>query len=100
MRTEPHKIKVRVVRFSINKDEVGPHMAVAVIAPFAGQRMIETAAWQRRVHCEHLYDRGQFSIERLATSAGFFAPVVAFEAVRVPNRPHSGSPQAYQGSRQ
>ena len=41
MRAEPNKLEARVVRLSINQDQVGPDVAVAVIAPLAAERMIE-----------------------------------------------------------
>ena len=44
MRAEPDKLKARVVRLAVDQDEVGPDVAITVIAPLAAQRMIEIAA--------------------------------------------------------
>lgn len=94
MRTEPHQIEVRIVRLSIDENEVGPDMAVPVIAPFAGQRMIEVSARQRNVRHEQPDDLGECSIKLLAVPSRLFALVVALEAIGISNCPHSGSPTA------
>ncbi len=36
--------EIVIIRLPVDDDEVGPDVAVAVIAPFAGQWMIETSA--------------------------------------------------------
>jgi len=44
VRAEPNKLEAGVVRLSINEDQIGPDVAVAVIAPLAAERMIEIPA--------------------------------------------------------
>jgi len=45
MRTKPDEIEV-AIRLPIDEHKVGPYVTVAVIRPFAGQRMIEKAPWE------------------------------------------------------
>ena len=44
MRAQPDKFEARVVRLAVDQDEVGPDVAIAVIAPLAAKRVIEIAA--------------------------------------------------------
>jgi len=55
MRTETDKLKACIVRLAADQNEVGPDMAVAVIAPLAAERVIEIAPGQRLVLREHRY---------------------------------------------
>ena len=90
LRAEPDKLKTRIVRLSVDQDEVG-----AVIAPLATERVIEIAAQQRLVLRQHGDGFEQGGIEALAVPSGFLAPVVATEAAGVFNNPHSGSGAAF-----
>lgn len=63
-------------------------MTIAVIAPLAGQWMVEMAVRQRHVGRKQADDFIQFGIKALAALSGLFAFVIAFEPVRIPNRPH------------
>jgi hypothetical protein len=40
MRAEPDKLKGRIIRLAVDKNEAGSDVAVAVIAPLAAERMI------------------------------------------------------------
>ena len=80
LRAEPDKLKTRIVRLSVDQDEVGADVAVAVIAPLATERVIEIAARQRLVLRQHGDGFEQGGIEALAVPSGFLAPVVAAEA--------------------
>ena len=44
MRAEPDIFEARIVQLAVGQDEVGPDVAIAVIAPLAAERMIEIAA--------------------------------------------------------
>ena len=66
-------------------------MAIAMIAPFAGQRVIEIPARERLIGRKQVNDLHQKLVEPLAENARFFPSVIALEAVRVFNRPHSVS---------
>jgi len=46
MRTKPHELQNIGVRLAINEDEIGPNMAVAMIRPVAGQRVVAIAQCQ------------------------------------------------------
>src|SRR5438132_7850744 len=93
MRTEAYQFQAFAVRLSVDENQVRPDVAVAVILPFAGKRVIEIPTRQGPVGREHVHCLHQEGLELLAVPAGFFAPVVALEARRVSNRPHSIAPQ-------
>lgn len=88
MRTEADQIQISVVRLAINENEVRLHGAVAMIAPSAGQQMIEIGARQWNIGREHFDNFGQITIEHLTALARFLAFAIALEAAGVPNRPH------------
>ena len=46
---ESDKFETGRVRFAVDENEIGPNVAIAVIVPFAGQRVIEVATRQRLV---------------------------------------------------
>jgi hypothetical protein len=63
-----------------------------MIAPFAGQRMIEVAAWQGLIRSQHVHDFHQGLVQRSpAALSRFLAPVIPFEAVGIFNNPRSDS---------
>jgi len=47
MRAKAHKFEAVVVRLAVDENEIRPDVAVAVIVPFAGQRVIEIPARRR-----------------------------------------------------
>ena len=89
MRTETHEFETVIIRLAIDENEIGFDMAVTVIAPFSGQRMIEIPARQRSICGEQVDDLRQESVELLAVPPGFLAHVVMLEAGGVFNLPHS-----------
>jgi hypothetical protein len=56
MRAKAHKFEAVVIRLAVDENEIRPDVAVAVIAPFAGQLVIEIPARQRRVGGEQVDD--------------------------------------------
>jgi hypothetical protein len=46
MRTETHEFEIIDVWFPVKQNEIRPNVAIAVIAPFARERVIEVASWQ------------------------------------------------------
>ena len=54
MRAEAHEFEAVVIRLAVDENEIRPDVAVAVIAPFAGQWVIEIPARQRRVGGEQV----------------------------------------------
>lgn len=54
MRSEAHQFEAVVTRFAVEKNEIGLDMAVAMVAPFARQRMIEIAARERPISSEQI----------------------------------------------
>jgi hypothetical protein len=55
MRAEANQIKVLVVGFPINQDEIGPDMAVAMIGPFTKKRVINVNAGQGHISGEQIH---------------------------------------------
>src|SRR5450830_523590 len=100
MRTEPHEFEIMVVWFPINQNEIGPDVAIAVIAPLARERVIEVASRQQHIRSQHVDGFHQNGINLFAMPYGFLAFVVALDAVGVLNLPHSGSREVFRESRQ
>ena len=66
MRTESHELERVGVRLPIDQHEIGPNVAIAVIALLANERMIEMPAWQRFICCQQVNDLHQESVKPLA----------------------------------
>lgn len=49
MGADPHKLERFIVRFAINQHQIGPYMAIAVIFPVAGQRVVVVVSGERRI---------------------------------------------------
>lgn len=99
MGAETDEIKARTIRFAINQDEIRPDMAVAVIGPFATERMVEIPSRQRVIICQYRDGFQQRRIEVPTVPSGFLAAVIALKAASVPNIPHSSPQSAPQASR-
>jgi hypothetical protein len=66
VRTETHKLKVVVIWLAVNEHEIGPDVAIAMIAPFSRQGMIEVAARQWRIRSQQIHGRHQERVQLLA----------------------------------
>jgi hypothetical protein len=71
MRAKAHKFEAVVIRLAVDENEIRPDVAVAVIAPFAGQWVIEIPVRQRRVGGEQVDYFHQYGVQLLAVPAGF-----------------------------
>ena len=71
MRTETHEFEIMVVWFPVNQNEIRPDVAIAVIAPLAGERVIEVASWQQRIHSQHVDGFHQNDIKLFAVRPAF-----------------------------
>src|ERR1700693_431288 len=91
VRAEADKVQARLVRLAVDQDEVGPDVAIAVIAPLAAERVIEIPPRQRLVLFPHRHGLPARGIEVLGAPPRLLPLVVAPEAAGVPNSPHSGS---------
>src|SRR5215475_9293752 len=89
MRAEPDKLKVRIIRLTVDQNEVGSDVAVAVIAPLAAERMIEIPPRQWLVLRRDGDGFEKQGIEALGLPSGFLAPVITAKAAGVFNNPHS-----------
>jgi hypothetical protein len=52
MGAEAHQLQGRGIRLSVNQHEVGPEVAIPVILPVAGQRVIAIPVWQPGIGCK------------------------------------------------
>jgi hypothetical protein len=59
MRARAYEFKAALIQLAIAENEIRPEVAVAVIAPFAGQWVIEIPTRQRCVGCEQVDDHHQ-----------------------------------------
>ena len=88
MGAQPDELQSLVVRLAVNQNQIGLYMAVAMIFPFAAERMVAMACFQ----CFILHQRTQHSHHFLRESAGMtpfhFTLVVSFELAGAFNRPH------------
>lgn len=91
VRSEAYEFERLGIRLAVDENEVRPDVAVAVIGPFTGQRVVEVTPGQRFVGNEQVHDRHQRGIEALAMPPRFLAFVVTLEAPGVANLPHSDS---------
>ncbi len=57
MRAETHKLQHCVIRFSVDQHQVGLDVAVTVVFPVAGQRMVAMPLGQWLVVGQRLHDR-------------------------------------------
>jgi hypothetical protein len=55
VRAEANQIKVFVVGFPVDQDEIGPYMAITVIGPFTKKRMIDVAVGQGPISGEQIH---------------------------------------------
>jgi len=60
-----------IIRLAVDEKEIRPDVAVAVVAPFAGQWVIEIPARQRRVGGEQVDDLHQQGVQLLAWRPDF-----------------------------
>ncbi len=88
MRTETHKLQDLGIWFSVDQYEIGFNMAIAVVFPGAGKRMIAVFFGQGLVGGQNHNDRQQVLIKRGAMLAFCFALIVSLEARGPFNRPH------------
>ncbi len=79
MRAEADKLKAGFIRLAVDQDEVGLDVAVAVIVPFAGKRVIEIPPGQRLVLRQQCHSFQESGVEALAVPSRFFLFVIAPE---------------------
>jgi hypothetical protein len=70
MGAKAYEFEAVVIRLAVDENEVRPDVAVAIIAPFAGQRVIEIPARQRRVGGEQVNDLHEQCVQLLAVPTG------------------------------
>jgi len=87
MRTETHKLQHCVIRFSVDQHQVGFDVAVTVVFPVAGQRMVAMLLGQRLVVGQRLHDRHEVIRQRFAVRTFGLAFQITLELPGLFNRP-------------
>jgi hypothetical protein len=85
---EAHQFETFSVGLAVDQDEVRADVAIPVVLPFSGKRVIDLARRERRIDHQKLKGFPKQIVEFLAEDAGFFTPIVPFESAGVFNRPH------------
>src|SRR5262249_49914867 len=98
VRAEPDELERRGIRLTVDQNEIRLDVAVSMILPFAGKRMVEVPMRQWFVGGQKLHGRHEFGIEAATVPPRFFSSVVALELSGALNRPHSGSPTTHRAS--
>jgi hypothetical protein len=60
------------VRLAVDEDQVGADMTIAIVFPFASQRMIDIARWLRSIDGQKFEGLSKQQVEFLAKDAGIF----------------------------
>ena len=89
MRAEPDKFNRPIIRLAVDQDEVRPDVAIPAIAPLASKRVIKVSPWQILIVRQNRDGFEEMSIKLSAVPPRFLAFVIATEAARVSNTPHS-----------
>jgi hypothetical protein len=71
MRAKAHKLEGIGVRFAVDENEIRLQMTVAVILPFAVERMVEIPAWQRRVRRQQIHYLHELGVQILSVPIDF-----------------------------
>ena len=88
VRAQTRKIKVIAIRLATDQDQVGPDMAVPVILPRTGQRMIPVPRGKRPIPGNVGQDICKIIIRRLCEAAFPLPPVVPLEGCCPSYPPH------------
>ena len=92
VRTKTDKLKHIAIRFAVDENEVGLHMAVATVRPFARERMVPITYRQSHICAEQLHELVKLIRKETTVLAPGLALQVAFEARGELNRPHPDRP--------
>ena len=90
MRSEASQLQRIRIGPAIDQHKVGPDVAIAKVAPLAGQRMIPMSDLKRPILCQCQHDRRQIMIEGRPVTASQFPSEVALEGSGALNPPHGG----------
>ena len=85
MGAEADEFEAVVVWLSVDQDQVGADVAVAVVGAVAGQGVVDVAAGEGGVGGQQVNHFGQERIQFFTQEPGFFTAVVALEAAGVSN---------------
>lgn len=99
MRAKAHKLETIGTRFAVDEHEIRLKMTIAVILPFAGERMVEIPAWQRRVRGKQIHYLHEHGVQLFSMPIGFCSLIVPLKACSVFNVAHSNLAAVCQASR-
>ena len=88
MRAKPHQLQRRFIWFAVDQHQIGLYVAIAVVFPFAGQRVIAETWLQRRVRCQCTDKGDEIALQCLAVLTFALALQVFLELAGLLNRPH------------
>ena len=92
MRAEADKLERVSVWLAINQHEIRLHMAIAMVFPVTGQRVVAVARFEGSFGGQELYYHIEFIYDDLTMPALQFPLQVAFELTGRISRPHLGQP--------
>ena len=88
VRAETHEIEMPGVGLAVDQDHVGPDVAVPMVLPFTGKRMVAMARRERPILRQVGQNTCKVGIKGLGEAAFLLAPVIPLEDRGSPNRPH------------
>ncbi len=92
MRSQSHELERVVVGLAIDQDEIGLHMAIAMVFPVAGEGVVAPSSGHGSVKSQFSKQLRQFCRKSFAMRSFELALVVTLEFAGPLNRPHSGRP--------
>lgn len=87
MRTEADQAE-NIFRLGVDQHQVGLDVAIAMIAPVAGERMILITGRKRFIQCQNLNNSAQISLHRPTMATLQFSLEIAPELAGLLNLPH------------
>lgn len=88
MRTEPREDQSIFTNEAIDQHQIGPYMAIPIVLPIAGKRMVAMTRFQRRIGCQRLDDFPDIRVKKLAVRPARYPFKIAFERRCTLNLPH------------
>ncbi len=89
MGSKAHQVTVIVIGLSVNQDEIRPEVAVAMICPLPGKRVVTMTLLDFSVFRQFGHHMSQIRIKTFSEPPPFFPPKIPSESSGSSNRPHS-----------
>ena len=88
VRAEAHEIEMPGVGLAVDQNHVGPDVAVPMVLPLTGKRMVAMARRERPILRQVGQNTCKVGIKGFGEAAFLLAPVIPLEDRGSPNRPH------------